>query len=56
MKTQYILEIYDPEDLSCVAGFYESNAPFGALNVGDDISGYSLNHSASIKNVKVTKI
>ncbi|HDK6887485.1 TPA: hypothetical protein ACTW1K_002019 [Raoultella planticola] len=56
MKTQYILEIYDPEDLSCVAGLYESNAPFGALNVGDEISGHSLNHSASIKNVKVTKI
>lgn len=49
MKTQYILEIYDPEDLSCVAGLYESSTPFGALNVGDEISGHSLNHSESIK-------
>lgn len=56
MKTQYILEIYDPEDSSCVAGLFESSRPFGALNVGDEINGNSLNHSESLKKVKITKI
>lgn len=56
MNTKYIMEIYDPEDSSCVAALYESSTPFGALNVGDEISGHSLSFSDSLKNVKITKI
>ena len=43
MKTQYLLEIYEPDMSDCVAGHYESDTPFGALCVGDEISGMSLN-------------
>ncbi|HED1422515.1 TPA: hypothetical protein R4S64_004603 [Kluyvera georgiana] len=56
MKTKYILEIYEPEDDSCVAGLYESDNAFGALHVGQEINGLSLNLAESQKSVKITKI
>ncbi len=56
MKTKYILEIYEPDDSSCVAASYESSTPFGALHIGDEINGHSLNMSESIKHLRITDI
>lgn len=56
MKTQYHLEIYEPDMSDCVAGHYESDTPFGALCVGDEISGMSLNLSDRHKNLRIVKI
>lgn len=56
MKTQYHLEIYEPDMSDCVAGLYESDTPFGALSVGDEISGMSLNSSDRHKNLRIIKI
>lgn len=56
MKTQYHLEIYEPDMSDCVAGHYESSTPFGALCVGDEISGMSLNLSDRCKSLRIVKI
>ena len=56
MKTQYLLEIYEPDMSDCVAGYYENDTPFGALCVGDEISGMSLNLSERHKNLRIVKI
>ncbi|CAM6939525.1 hypothetical protein QDQ61_18860 [Citrobacter freundii] len=56
MKTKYVLEIYEPDDDSCVAGLYESDNTFGALHVGHEINGFSLNMTESQNSVKITKI
>lgn len=56
MKTQYHLEIYEPDMNGCVAGHYKSDSPFGALSVGDEISGMSLNVSDRQKDLRIIKI
>ena len=56
MKTEYHLEIYEPDDSSCVAASYQSETPFTALNVGDAIHGGSMNHSETNKTVRVKDI
>ncbi|MDU5780542.1 MAG: hypothetical protein E6Z83_07015 [Pantoea sp.] len=53
MKTQYHLEIYEPDMSDCVAGHFKSDAPFGALSVGDEINGIPLNTSSSHKNLRI---
>ncbi|MEB7889190.1 hypothetical protein NGK36_07745 [Hafnia alvei] len=56
MKTQYYLEIYEPEDSSCVAGYFESDTPFGALNIGEQINGASLNNTEEKKHLRIKDI
>ena len=56
MKMQYHLEIYEPDMSGCVAGHYENNTPFGALSIGDEISGMSLNSSDRQKNLRIIKL
>lgn len=56
MKTEYHLEIYEPDDNSTVAASYQSDVPFGALHVGEIIHGASMNLGAEKKSVKITDI
>lgn len=56
MKTEYHLEIYEPDDSSCVAASYQSNTPFSTLNIGDAIHGGSMNLSDTNKTVRVKDI
>lgn len=56
MKTEYHLEIYEPDDSDCVAGYYESNTPFHPLCVGDAIHGNSLNLSDRKFTVRVKDV
>ncbi|EJB8414100.1 hypothetical protein [Vibrio navarrensis] len=56
MKMNYHLEIYEPEDPSCVAGYFESSSPFMTISVGDKISSHSLNQTDELKAVRVTKV
>lgn len=56
MRTVYSLEIYEPEDSGCVAGYYESNTPFHPLNIGDAIHGNSLNLSDRKLSVRVKDV
>lgn len=37
IKTNYILEIYEPEDDSCIAAHFESSTPFIPLSRGEYI-------------------
>lgn len=37
LKTTYVLEIYEPDDDSCVAAVFESKTPFISLSKGDYI-------------------
>ncbi|WP_434604091.1 hypothetical protein [Acetobacter oryzoeni] len=55
-KNEYYLEIYEPDDASCVAGFYSSDQPFMAISVGDVINGTSLPDMSKKHHVRVTKI
>jgi hypothetical protein len=56
MRTEYYLEIYEPNDDRCVAASYTSNNPFMALNVGDYIHGSSMNQSDINKTVRIKAI
>lgn len=56
MKTEYHLEIYEPDDNGCVAASWTSPAPFMAISVGDVIHGGCLNLSSSHKSLRVTLI
>ena len=38
LPTRYVLEIYEPEDDSCVAAFFNSHQPFMSLSKGDYIN------------------
>lgn len=55
-KQNTILEIYEPDDSSCVAASYKSNTPFSTLNIGDAIHGGSMNLSDTNKTVRVKDI
>ena len=56
MKTEYHLEIYEPDDSSCVAASYESSTPFAGMNIGDAIHGASMNLSDTNKSVRIKDI
>ena len=56
MKMEYHLEIYEPNDSSCVAGTYLSDLPFATLSIGDAIHGSSMNHSNTNKTVRIKDI
>jgi hypothetical protein len=56
MKTEYHLEIYEPNDSSCVAASYQSDVPFMSMRVGDAIHGGSMNLSDTNKSVRITDI
>lgn len=56
MKTEYHLEIYEPNDSSCVAASYQSDSPFATLSIGDAIHGGSMNLSDVNKTVRVKDI
>ncbi|MBC3380425.1 hypothetical protein H8I69_15010 [Serratia fonticola] len=56
MKTEYHLEVYEPDDSSCVAASYQSNTPFGSLKVGEAIHGGSMNLSDQNRTVRITDI
>jgi hypothetical protein len=56
MKTEYYLEIYEPNDSSCVAASYKSDVPFMAMRVGDAIHGGSMNFSDTNKTVRIKDI
>lgn len=56
MKTNHYIEIYEPNDNSCVAAHYESETPFGALHVGDEINGASLNNTSDKRHLRITDI
>ena len=56
MKTEYYLEIYEPNDISCVAASYESDTPFMPMHVGDAIDGGSLNLSDTNQSVRIRNI
>ena len=56
MKTEYHLEIYEPNDETCVAASYKSNSPFMSINVGDIINGQSLNLSDAQSPLRVKMI
>ncbi|MFZ8766355.1 hypothetical protein LCE44_27340 [Vibrio harveyi] len=56
MKTEYHLEIYEPDDSACVAASYQSDSPFMTPNVGDAIHGGSMNLSDTNKTVRVADI
>ena len=51
MKIEYTLEIYEPDDDSCVFVVYKSETPFGALCVGD-----TIRTDRTIVPLKITKI
>lgn len=56
MKTEYHLEIYEPDDSRCVAALYQSDMPFSTLSIGDVIHGGSMNLSNTNKSVRVKNI
>lgn len=56
MKTEYHLEIYEPNDSRCVAASYQSDTPFATLSIGDAIHGGSMNLSNTNKSVRVKDI
>lgn len=56
MRTVYSLEIYEPDDIGCVAGYYESNTPFHPFSIGDSIHGNSLNLSERKFSVRVKDV
>lgn len=56
MKTEYHLEIYEPDDSRCVAASYQSDTPFATLSIGDAIHGGSMNLSNTNKSVRVKDI
>ena len=56
MKTKYHLEIYDPEMNDCVVGSYKSDTPFGALSVGDEINGMTMDLSEMRQTLRIVKI
>ena len=56
MRTEYYLEIYEPNDSRCIAGGYFSLTPFMAINVGDCIKGGTLNSSSNNKSLRVVAL
>lgn len=56
MKTEYHLEIYEPDDSRCIAASYQSATPFATLSIGDAIHGGSMNLSDKNKSVRVKDI
>lgn len=56
MRTDYHLEIYEPNDSSCVAASYVSNSPFMSLQIGDSINGISMNDSDLKYTVRIKDI
>lgn len=55
-QNEYHLEIYQPDDESCVAGSYTSDQPFMNISVGDTISPESMPNSPEPMLVRVTEI
>ncbi|NAW91015.1 MULTISPECIES: hypothetical protein [unclassified Vibrio] len=56
MKTEYHIEIYEPNDDRCVAASYKSESPFMAINVGNTIAGASLNLAEVCQTLRVTEV
>jgi hypothetical protein len=56
MKTQYHLEIYEPDDRSCLLASYKSDTPFMSLSIGDSIHGMSMNLSDTEEFVRIKDI
>jgi putative methionine-R-sulfoxide reductase with GAF domain len=56
VKIEYHLEIYEPNDSSCVAAAYQGSTPFMSLRVGDAIHGGSMNNSDTHKSVRIKDI
>ena len=56
MNTEYEIEIYEPDDKQCIAGYHKSDSPFASPVAGDIISYGSLNLSDENRNLEVVKI
>lgn len=56
MSDEYHLEIYEPDDSSCVAGSYIKNTPFPAMHIGEAINGNGLNLSLEKRTVRIKDI
>ena len=56
MKTKYHIEIYEPDDSSCVLASFQSDTPFGAMNIGDAINGSTLNLNGARQYLRITDI
>ncbi|GGY11292.1 hypothetical protein GCM10007160_42890 [Litchfieldella qijiaojingensis] len=56
LPTSYTLEVYEPNDDSCVAAAYDSDTPFVAIAVGDYINPKSLNLANKVDMLKVTSV
>ena len=53
MVNEYHLEIYEPDDRSCVAGAYTSDTPFPPMHIGEAIHGNGLNLSENRQTVRI---
>jgi hypothetical protein len=56
LKTDYILEIYEPNDESCVAGIHYSSMPFMNFSKGDYINPMMLNQAIKPVAVQITSV
>lgn len=56
MGSMYYLEIYEPDDSSCVAGEYISGTPFPSMHIGEAIHGNGLNQSENKRTVRIKDI
>ncbi len=56
IKTEYHVEIYEPNDSRCVAASYKSDSPFMAINVGDTVAGASLNLAENCQTLRIIEV
>lgn len=56
LPTNYVLEIYEPEDDRTVAGVFDSNTPFMAISKGDYINTSIFPESSFPGLLQVTSV
>ena len=56
LSIKYHLEIYPPNDTSCIVAAYSSNTPFASMSRGDIISAASLNMTDDPKTLIIKDI
>ena len=56
MPKRYILEVYEPDDESCIAFSIESDAPISAISKGDLLHHQSMNMNHRLRVTEIVHL